>query len=365
MIKNEAHVIEETLLPLVSGGIRHIIILDTGSTDDTVQVTQDFFSRHGIEGCIYQEPFVDFAISRNRALELTEQYYPETKFILMLDAEWCLHHVNELLTFCEQEKNNHTPLYLIKIKMSSLDFTTARLFRASARIRFKGVVHEVPEIFTFVQIPGSVYVEVKSSSRGVEKSKQRWRRDAELLLKSYHETPDDPRTVFYLAQTYHCLGEIEKAYTFYQVRERLNGWDEENFITLFRLGCLAEEMHKSNHNTPWSIAMEYYLKAYACRPRRIEPLIKIADHYWPDNIPTCYLFARHAYDIPYPQHDVLFIEKEMYDYVRYEIMSRCAWYMDQCELGESATLLALKAHPEVLHLQNNLRLYQEKTKKAL
>lgn len=363
MVKNEAQVIEETLLPLVAADIRHITVLDTGSTDNTVQVTKNFFSHHHIKGRIYQEPFIDFATSRNRALELTEQCFPETSFILMCDAEWHLHHAEGLITFCEQEKNNNSPLYLVKIKMSSLEFTTARLFRASAKIRFKGVVHEVPEVATSLQIPDPIYFEVKSSLRGIEKSKRRWRQDAELLLNNYHKTPDDPRTVFYLAQTYHCLGEIEKAYDFYHVREKLCGWDEENFITLFRLGCLADEMSKSSSSLSWSTAMEYFLKAYANRPSRIEPLVKIANHYWSENIPTCYLFIRHAYDLPYPQQDILFIEKEMYDYTRYEIMSRCAWYMGQYELGESATLLALKCHPEMTHLHNNLMLYQGKTKK--
>lgn len=358
MVKNEAQSVAKTLLPFVTAGIRHMVVLDTGSTDKTVQVTQDFFSSHDICGHIYQEPFIDFATSRNRALELAEQSIPETTFMLMLDAEWHLHYPEALIQFCEQEKNKNEPLYLIKMKMGSLDFTTARLFRASAKIRFKGVVHEVPEIHTTMQVPEPTHFEIKASSYGIEKSKRRWRQDVELLLNAYHKTPDDPRTVFYLAQTYQCLGELEKAYEFYQVREKLNGFVEENFITLFRLGCLADQLSKNNSNMSWSTAMDYYLKAFANRPTRIEPLVKIADHYWPDNIPTCYLFIRHAYDIPYPQQDILFIEEEMYHYTRYEIMSRCAWYMGQFELGESATLLALKRHPDTSHLHNNLQLYR-------
>ena len=226
--------------------------------------------------------------------------------------------------------------------------------------RSKGVVHEAPERPASVKVPDPVYFEVKPTSYGVEKSQRRWRQDVELLTKEFKKNENDPRTTFYLAQTFECLGELEKAYQFYQYREQLSGWDEENFITLFRLGCLAERLGPIERSSAWSTAMDYYLKAFSQRPHRIEPLVKIAEHYWPDNIQTCYLFIRHAYDIPYPKSDLLFIEKEMYDYTRYEIMSRAAWYMGEYALGEEATLLALKAHSEMEHLHKNLELYREK-----
>jgi tetratricopeptide (TPR) repeat protein len=287
-------------------------------------------------------------------MELAEQHFPDTAFFLMPDAEWYLHHHDALITFCENEKLRDTPLYLIKIKMNSTEFTTARLFRASARIRFKGIVHEAPELLAQVKTPDPIYFEVKASHHGIEKSQLRWQRDLPLLTNAYEQNPEDPRTTFYLAQTYECLGMLEKAYEFYQRRSALKGWDEENFITLFRLGYLAERINL------WAIAMEYYLQAFSLRSHRIEPLVKIAEHYWSSNIQTSFLFIRHAYDIPYPKTDLLFIEKEMYDYTRYEIMSRCAWYMKQYTLGEEATLLALAIHPGMEHLHSNLKLYREK-----
>ena len=360
MVKNESSVIQKTLQPFVGTGIQHVVLFDTGSTDGTVEIAQQFFLNNSIDGRIYQEPFIDFATSRNRALQLAEEAFPDATFFLMPDAEWYLHHPDKLVAFCEQEKQRDTPLYSIRTKMGSLDFTTARLFRVSAHIRFKGVVHEVPEIPAPVQVPDFIYFEVNASEKGIEKTKQRWQQDAELLLKAYHDNPSDPRTVFYLAQTYDCLGNLHKAYEFYQLREKLNGWVEENFITLFRLGCVAEQISKTESTVTWSTAMDYFLKAFSIRPHRIEPLIKIADHYWPENIATCYLFSLHAYSIPYPKQDILFVEKEMYDYTRYEIMSRCAWYMGQFELGEQATLMALKIHPEMEHLHTNLKLYQDK-----
>lgn len=360
MVKNEAQAIEQTLSTYVKAGIKHMLVLDTGSTDHTVRTIQEFFKKHAIIGHVYEEPFIDFASSRNRALALAEATFKDSVFFLMPDAEWYLEHADILLKFCEQECNTHHPLYLIRIKLGTMEFTTARLFRAAARNRFQGVVHEVPETPTTQTVPDKVYFQVNASKEGKEKSKQRWHRDVELLLKSHKDHPNNPRTVFYLAQTYECLNELDKAYDYYQLRATLSGWDEENFITLFRLGGLAEKIAQKNHDLNWSHAMDYYLKAYALRPHRIEPLVQLADHYWPNNIPTCYLFIKAAYDKPYPTQDLLFIEKHMYHYTRYEIMSRCAWYMGEYALGEAATKIAIAAQPNMPHLHHNLKLYQEK-----
>lgn len=359
MVKNEAPSIWNTLMPMYEAGFQDFFILDTGSTDNTIQIATNFFKQHKLNGHIKQEPFIDFATSRNRTLELAEELFPDIEFLLMPDAEWHLHNGAELLNFCKQEQHNTPSLYSLNIKMNHTEFATTRLFRTRAKIRFKGVVHEVPEILAQGKVPPSIFFEVNATQQGVEKSKKRWQQDLFLLLKAYYDNPQDPRTTFYLAQTYACLGDFENAYRYYLHRSTLEGWDEENYVTQFRLGTLAMEIKHPTEEAKWAAAMNHYLKAHGLRPHRIEPLVKIADYYWPDNIPSCYLFAKSIYDTPYPVHDVLFIEKEMYEYTRYEILSRCAWYLGQYQLGKEATERALQVRPGTTHLINNLALYDK------
>ena len=60
------------------------------------------FDEYGItQGYILQEPFIDFATSRNRALDLAEELFPKAAFMVMLDAEWYLNDAKLLLEFCE------------------------------------------------------------------------------------------------------------------------------------------------------------------------------------------------------------------------------------------------------------------------
>ena len=202
MIKDEESSITPTLESFLTNQTNYFFILDTGSKDNTVNVVQTFLNRPNIIGHIQQEPFIDFATSRNRTLELARQHFPNAIFFIMPDAEWQLHNPESLITFCEHEKNTDTPLYLIKSHMNSTEFTTARLFRASAENKFNGVVHEVPITIASVTCPEQIYFEIKTSEYGSNKTKRRWQQDLLLLTEALNKDKNDPRTTFYLAQTY-------------------------------------------------------------------------------------------------------------------------------------------------------------------
>jgi len=296
MVKDEEGAIETTLQPLVDGGIESFFLFDTGSKDRTLAVAQEFFEKNGIErACIVQEPFVDFEVSRNRALDLAHYVFPRSVFMLMPDAEWALHNVEGLLKFCEQERYTFTSSYLVRIMNSHSDFGTPRLLRCGTKTRFAGVVHEVLMPASNIKVPSDVYFELLTTHYGREKSRARWVRDLDLLLKKYEKNNNDTRTMFYIAQTYACLDDWENAYLWYERRSKLHGWDEEDFITIYRLAQAAAQLSSTHDEYSWELTQQHYLDAYGMRFSRIEPLIKLADHYWDvGNYPACYLFAKRA-----------------------------------------------------------------------
>src|SRR5262245_48573867 len=84
MVKDEESMICKTVEPYVQEGISSFFIFDTGSTDKTIEVVQDYFQKHNVTNAhIFQEPFVDFSTSRNRALDVADQTFPDTPFLLM------------------------------------------------------------------------------------------------------------------------------------------------------------------------------------------------------------------------------------------------------------------------------------------
>jgi len=356
MIRNEALVIKETLQPFVDAGIKDFLIFEAGeSTDDTIAVTKKFFEDHQIKNAVIKQgPFIDFATSRNQALELTEEAFPNAGFILMPDAEWHLHNGKELLQFCAQHRHDTHNVYLMRTMGANLDFCTPRLIRCQANVRFVGVVHEVPNYYTQEKVPPNIFFELCTTRYGQEKSRQRWTRDRDLLLKEHMRVPHDPRPVFYLAQTYACLGDWENAKHWYMLRTKMPGWDEETFIAHYKLAQVYEALGK------WHEALEEYLKAHALRPQRAEPLVCLANHYWNSgDKASCFLFAQRAAQLPYPDKDLLFIEKDAYNFTRFDLLGRAAWYVGEYDCGETAINQALEVCPNAEYLNSNLGWYKQ------
>ena len=358
MVKNEALVIQETLQPYVDAGIQHFFVFDTGSTDNTIAVTQDFFKQHNIQhGIIKQEPFVNFAVSRNRALDLAERAFPDAVFMIMPDAEWYLQNTQGLLEFCEKHKYAPEKAYAIRIiHLGRADYNNVRVVRCGSGERFSGAVHEYLGGTDNVLIPKDIYFAWNDKEIGLEKSRERWKRDLTILLDEYAKKPHDGRTVFYLAQTHDCLGNLEEAARLYKERALMpDFFNEEGFIAQYRVGIMYEKMGK------WDRALAEYLEAFAMRPHRAEPLIRIAEHYGNQKeAAVCHLFSRPACEIDYPINDIMPVEKEAYDFKRYDLLALSSWYTANYELGKKALLSALQKHPDYIHLQRNLESFEQK-----
>ena len=155
MVKNEADVIQATLQPFLDAGIDSFLILDTGSTDNTISLIRKIFDDYNIgHGYIVEQPFVDFATSRNYALQCAEEQFPTAHFFLMPDAEWYMNNVSGLLEFCRNMLSAEHNSYLIQMRNSddSFRFAQQRLLRAHKGLRFVGVVHETPNQGTSMHV---------------------------------------------------------------------------------------------------------------------------------------------------------------------------------------------------------------------
>jgi glycosyltransferase involved in cell wall biosynthesis len=371
MVKNEADVIIPTLKPFIDAGITSYLVYDTGSTDRTPEVIREYFDKCHIEHAyIIEEPFVDFATSRNRALDLAEQIFINNTFLVMLDAEWYTHNVEELINFCKIHKNYIAPhcsgsCYLMRLftAQDAINNYTPRLIRSGYSVRYIGVVHEsIPDSASGI-VPDSVYFEYKPQSYGQDKSKARCVRDYILLKKSLEDDPTNMRTLFYLGQTCQFMNDWEQAIFYYKQRLDIGPLSEEKYLAAYRIGSAIEHIISvSNEEITQKYteedALHYYLKAYSMLPTRAEPLFRIACYYIRHNQHAiAYLFAIRAAQLPYPCNS-LFVENNIYDYLRYNILGQCALYAGECEIGKSAVLKALEITPYDECLHHNLSIYE-------
>ncbi|MFI5333334.1 MAG: glycosyltransferase, partial [Candidatus Babeliales bacterium] len=148
MVKNEAPVLAKTLEPFVQTGVTQFLIYDTGSTDGTIDIAQQFFNEHHLtDTLIIQEPFIDFAVSRNNALKVAEKRFAATPFIMMPDAEWYLNNPEQLMALCAllrqaQDDREVADAYLLCVRNQKEQVYRPCLFKTAAHVRFKGSVHE-------------------------------------------------------------------------------------------------------------------------------------------------------------------------------------------------------------------------------
>ncbi len=358
MVKNEEPAMELTLQPLVDAGITDFLIYDTGSTDQTIQVTQNFFIKNDITNfVIEQAEWVDFSTCRNRALQLAEQYFSDATFMLMLDAEWILHNGEELLKFCKEHEHSDENLYGIKVSVHNYQIDYVRLIRCGQNVRFQGRVHEFIDDKGYENVPNSVYFEWERSDYGKQKSEFRWLRDLDILLEDLQNDPENSRTVFYLAQTYFCLHDWHNAAKWYEKRATMQGWDEETYVALFTLAQAYQNLKNYDQ------MIFNYLEAFSFRPIRAEPLIELAKYYFAiESYNLCYLFARYACTIPMPKYDAALLNVYAYTFERYNILSAVAYYQSDFGLGYQATQKALQARPDLEYLHDNLVDYEYELK---
>ena len=355
MIKNEEHSVTQTIEPLLKHGLDSFFILDTGSQDNTIQVTQDLFNKYNIQNAyIDQSEFIDFASSRNQALQEAEKTFPKAQYFLMIDADWHLYNTESLLQFCREQIQNPIDSFLIKIIMNQCEFYTQRLFKAHHNIYFTGAVHENINRYSTIKVPDT-YITYTPSSKSIEQTKLRWQKDKQILLKEIEKNPNNPRTLFYLAQTFDCLQELDNACIWYTKRCQITSWNEEDFMSHYRLAQIYERKNI------WEKALYYHLQAYNIRPTRAEPLINIAKYYLQQQeFQSAFLFAQQAIHIDFPADDILFINKHIYEFERYDILSIASWYIQQYDIGKEALLKALQKQPTNKRLLQNLQFYHTK-----
>ena len=377
MVKNEQDNIVPTLEPFLSAKIKNFLVYDTGSTDKTVPNVKKFFKDNKLKGVVVNDPFIDFASSRNKCLDAGDKEFKDCKFMLMIDAEWYIHNPEGLLTFCEEYKNDTASVYNITVTNGPCEFHHTRLLRINSDAFFMDVVHEYINQVNLKHIPSTTYLSYQPKANSTD----RWYRDLGLLLKKYqqsknkdivantspyvwdknkgkrynlllkseHERPPglDPRTVFYLGQTYDCLNIRNEAIKYYLERSEMVGYLEETFMALYRMGKLYE-------SEDWDKSSKYYLSAYEKCPTRIEPLVKLAQHY--KNPEIKYMYARQACAMPKPDHG-LFLETELYEYDRWDQLAIGAWYMKSYQEGYDAVQKALKVK-QFQHLLTNNELFE-------
>lgn len=298
IVKNEAAIIERCL-DSVKWLVSTFYIMDTGSSDKTIDVIKAWAERNNIQGIVTEGEFQNFAHARNLALNGALKSNLDFTHLFFLDAGMVLSNPSP-----EGAANLQLPggfHYTMEQKSGNVSYFNTRIVCRDIPMEWKGVVHEYlhcdqPPL----KLTGST---IKCNQDGGNQVGQ-MERYRDLLVQGIQDEPENSRYMFYLAQSYFDLHDWKNALHWYRQRIKVGGWVEETWYSHFRLAQCGE-------NLKWPVkdVIEAYIKAYYMRPTRAEPLNAL--HWY-----LAHNLGRSGFDsikgvFPLPS-DTLFVEKGLY-----------------------------------------------------
>lgn len=251
IVKNE----ESTLPRMVecaSGLVDRFVVVDTGSTDATVEVARDL-------GCLVRRsPFVDFGHNLSEAVQIAKITNP--MWLLRLDADMVLDWHIDFHDWLEREASGDA--YNVLISEGSVEWRLPLLMSARHSWRYVGRTHEYLDTTgrSVFDVDG---IHVTHIADGGSRS-EKFERDLELLSAGVRD--GDPRSIFYSAESLRCIGKTREAIEMFDRRASMPGtWEEEAWYAEFRAAECAMELDPIE-------GAARLVKAHLRRPTRAEPL---------------------------------------------------------------------------------------------
>lgn len=246
IVRNEADTLPRCLRS-VEKVVDEIVIVDTGSSDETIEIARDFGAR--VKTVPWKQ---DFAWARNQALDLAQG-----KWILHLDADEELQPTEDNLEHLHHLLADETyEAYIFQIVSpledgQQMKHEIVRLWRNRKQYRYQGAVHEqiLPSILQMnpeARI-GQAGLEIihHGYSQNERDQTEKARRNLAILRRTIEENEDDLFAKYNLGISQLQLGNYQEACTVLgEVYEQIKG--TENWIpSLVRAYALALER---NHN---------------------------------------------------------------------------------------------------------------------
>ena len=350
IMKNESHVAKrmlDSIKPIVDA----LCIVDTGSTDNSIEIVKQWGKDNGVETFVFEKAFDNFESCRNHAFEMAR-----SEFLTRGDGhDW----YSFWLDFDEQivvdssfdKQSINKDLYMFNTYIKSMKYTRNELCRLNKPFRFYGPVHEFivcdEQNITSDLMKGLHVVVNMDGASWQENTPEKYRKHAAVLEDYITNKDRNARWVFYTAQSYHDSYNVpnnrpeqeerlRRAMKYYQERiSRNDGYFEERYYSQFRVGTIMKVLEY-----PWKDTFQELMKAYSMEPLRAEPLKVVIDHYlMTGDYELAYMYSKFCRvnfhkNNPYPKR-LLFVDEQLYAWKILEAHAGACFYTGRKDEAKS------------------------------
>lgn len=299
MVRNEEDSILKTLNSC-KNYIKKLFILDTGSTDRTIELITNFCDTNSIPLVLKYMEMIDFSTNRNYLLSFTEEQTNDKEFYMILDAN---DELKSKWDFPKALKNIPEDKFCIMVysdwedesesDSTSVSHIKILLIRAHSNVRYKFRCHE---FLTIENRPLTEYFFLQDLSlyqnriKETPKTSKRYTKDIEWLSQDIEDIKknDNPtdrmllsRVMYYLARTYHRIEDFDNCKKVCSELVKIqNHMDKNDYYNGVLLYC--EVLSRGNEQENMMIP-GYLLEAYDCFPDKIDVLTVLSSLYAKQN----------------------------------------------------------------------------------
>lgn len=351
IVKDESHVIRRCL-DSVKRLIDYVLIVDTGSTDNTKQVITDWLDENQFQGQVISEEWKNFAYNRTFALsKLREIEWID--YALMIDADETLS-FNEDFDIQSFKSQMIYDVYNITTNMWGNLYERPQLTTNRKECKYVGVVHEFLSLtdLSVSNVSGFENRPVQDSARN--KSGNKFLKDIELLEDAISKEEDGSwlksRYTFYLAQSYKDTGQLEKSLENYLKRSEMGYWPEEIYVSLHNAGNIMRDLGR-----PLESILQTYMRAVETNPNRGEALHSYIYHCRINSLhEQGYIVGKHAINLTTPS-GVLFNETWVYEWGILDEFSIVAFWSKHYQESKEACEKILSKDSVPSHIKNRVQ----------
>lgn len=203
IVKNESKYLEkclDALMPILRNVDSELVIVDTGSTDKTVEIAKKYTNN-----VFFYQWNNDFAEARNMTIEKSQgQWY------FYIDADEILKNAKSIIDFFNKGIYKQYEAFAIKIENVSKDdqsktgstFYSKRIVKRDKDLKFTSRIHEHLPNKMPAYAADAVLIHfgyIQTDSRFVE---EKAKRNIEIIKEELDKEPDSVFLLFHLAQTY-------------------------------------------------------------------------------------------------------------------------------------------------------------------